>query len=338
MSLRLRWGASAFAVLGALAHAQPAPLDRANAAAIPRFALVVGVENYTQHGRVPNAINDAQTVAMALERGRQFTHIRTLLDPESSQDIVLAIDEIVQRAGDAATIVFYYAGHGFQFDGANYIVPRLAGKPVRNPQTRQTDKEPLVRASLSIAALTDRMRARDAGANILFIDACREHILGVHAFNPKDEPKGFLHLTNPLGALVSFSTGFGDTAESHTRRTPSNSPYAAALSQYLDRPAMVLNPMMLATLQSLVSQATGRQRPEPLNPIGAGTFFYFHPTQSERDAEAAMWRKAKDSKRRNCIRDFLTHYRDGVWVRHAAEYLKHHHHEADPTEAECTLL
>ena len=162
---------------------------------IERYALVVGVENYREHDRVPNAINDAQAVGKALESSGKFAHIRVLADPESSEDLLAAIDEVVDRAADgAATIVFYFAGHGFQFDGANYIVPRLAGKPTRDPRTRETNKEPLVRASLNLATITERFRSRPAGANILFIDACRTHILSVNAIDPNTEQIGRAHV------------------------------------------------------------------------------------------------------------------------------------------------
>jgi hypothetical protein len=310
---------------------------------VPRYAVLIGVENYREHDRIPNAINDAQVMGHALEATGTFTNIRVVTqepDTDTSENILAAIDEILNRAGEGpATIVFYFAGHGFQFDGANYLVPRLAGKPVREPSTRLMNKQPLVQASLNIATITERLRARAAGANILFIDACRTDILGVNAIDPKAEPKGFLRLIDPQDALISFSTGFNDVAESQSRVSSRNSPYAAVMSDYLTHPAMTLNPDILANVQLLVRQATGHQAPEPLGPYAAGVFFYFKPTPNVLNTELDMWRKAMVARTKNCVGAFLHKYRDGYFSRQALVYLVENP-IADSTNQEppCDLL
>ncbi|MCC2110918.1 MAG: caspase family protein, partial [Hyphomicrobiales bacterium] len=89
----------------------------------PRLALVVGNSNYTNTSVLPNPVNDANLIAAAL-RNAGF-EVEVALDV-TQRDLKRAVRDFSQRleaAGPDGVGLFYYAGHGLQVDGTNYIVP-----------------------------------------------------------------------------------------------------------------------------------------------------------------------------------------------------------------------
>src|SRR4051812_42863160 len=106
-------------------------IDFFNPVPVPRFALVVGAQNYEQLDRVSNAQNDASEIATALAEAGGFTYIGFLPDPLTDQEILDHVDYLAQIASSSeqpAIVVFYFAGHGFQNGAWPYIVPVGASK------------------------------------------------------------------------------------------------------------------------------------------------------------------------------------------------------------------
>jgi caspase domain-containing protein len=299
-------------------YLQPLPIDR--------YALVVGVQRYESLEPVQNAINDAQVVGDALSKVR-FKHVRVLHDPGTKQEILTAASEIAQLAGGPdrpATIVFYYAGHGFQFDGTNYLVPRRAGRPVRDPKTGEMDKSPLIAASIDIATIVNTLGSKhSAGATILFIDACRSEISAFKPAQPEAlEQTGFHQGSYVENALVSFSTGFGRLAKSQGKSDQANSPYASALKNLIPLESLPLVPRLLVHVVEQVSDETNKvQVPDSEHPEVAGSYFFFQANDSDRAAELERWIKVLQQKRRKCVSTFLHDYRDGQLSQQAVLYL-----------------
>jgi hypothetical protein len=299
-------------------YQQPLPIDR--------YALIVGVQRYDSLEPVLNALNDAQVMGHVLSKAG-FKHVRVLHDPGTKQEILAAVSEIAQLAGGQdrpATIAFYFAGHGFQFEGVNYLVPRRAGKPVWDQKAREMDKSPLIGASIDIATIVNTLGSnRPAGATILFIDACRSEVSGFKPARPDAiEQTGFHQGSYVENALVSFSTGFGSLAKSQSKSSPANSPYTSALRNLIPIASLPLVPRLMVEVAGSVSDETNKsQVPDYEHPVAAGSYFFFEATDTDRALELERWRKVLAQKRRKCVSTFLRDYRDGLLSQQAVLYL-----------------
>jgi uncharacterized caspase-like protein len=100
-----------------------------------RFALVIGNSNYESVQKLPNAANDAKDIAKALEALRFKVFSGVDLDAQGFSQL---IEDFRKEAAEAETVVFYYAGHGFQLDSSNYLVPINAQLKSRDAIDKET--------------------------------------------------------------------------------------------------------------------------------------------------------------------------------------------------------
>lgn len=288
---------------------------------IQRYALSVGVQNYTRLDRVPNARNDANEVGLALARVGFV--VRTLFDPDTKKEILNTLEEIVQLSGGSktpVTIVFYFAGHGFQWispdiNPSDFVVPRKARKPVLL-KSGKLDVTPLVEDSLDLSTLIDQLGgSRPAGVRILLLDACRSDLFA-DARNGHYE-RGFLRPAS-RNAVLSFATGFNYLAASQSYDRPYNSPYATALQSVIPLPSMPLSPSVFLNIDRIVKAQSPlpNQIPDSVNEKGAGRF-YFAPQAEEIAKEREFWRMASERRDPACIETFLATYPDGNLAMHA---------------------
>ena len=142
----------------------PAAAVSAPEAGHPKYALVIGNGNYTRLNPLANPVNDAEDIAAALE-SLGFTVDKVLnatLDQMESASLRLK-DRLGQTSG--AYGFFYYAGHGVQSAGENYLVPIDANIPSEGYlRTR----------ALSIQAILDDLNEARNSLNVVVLDACRD--------------------------------------------------------------------------------------------------------------------------------------------------------------------
>jgi uncharacterized caspase-like protein len=165
-------------------------------------ALVIGNAAYRQ-APLRNPVIDATAVAARL---RQLGYEVSLKENTSQRELIEALREFSLRATKAAVRVVFYAGHGVQVKGRNYLVPVDA-----NPQT----EDELARQSADVGELVERLSAMPQGANVVVLDACRVNPFGggivVDAQGRRLKfrgatPPGLARLEAPLGTLLAFST------------------------------------------------------------------------------------------------------------------------------------
>jgi hypothetical protein len=199
------------AVVCAQALASPASEQRS---AERRVALVVGNSAYRAVPVLPNPRRDAQAMAAALKRLGFDVELR--IDGNRAQ-----MDEAIRRFGDrlegAQVGLFFYAGHGLQFNGVNYLVPVDAtlGKE------RDLDFE-----AVELARVLKQMEAQRR-INVVFLDACRDNPLsrslarhlGVHR---SLLGRGLAPVDAPAGTLIAYATKGGEVAADGTGN---HSPY-----------------------------------------------------------------------------------------------------------------
>ena len=156
------WLIPAFATLLALVFAAPALAEK-------RVALVIGNSAYQNVARLDNPRNDATLMAETLA-GLGFTLIggRAQLDLDKpAMDI--AVQNFGRQVQGADVALFYYAGHGVQVSGANYLVPVSA-----NP-TREADVDFQM---VDVNLVLKQMQGSGTRLNMVILDACRNNPFG----------------------------------------------------------------------------------------------------------------------------------------------------------------
>lgn len=177
-----------------------------------RVALVVGNSDYPRN-RLANPTNDAQLIADTLSKIGFKVLTRHDL---SRQQMIVAFDQFVGEIKPGDIVLFYYAGHGLQVGGKNYLLP--------------VDFVPdSLNTFWDIGSAMDEISTK-SGLNIVVLDACRNASSGL--LNLPNEGIGFTQFrTTSGGTYIAFSTAPGDSALDGP--AGKNSPYAIALAQSL---------------------------------------------------------------------------------------------------------
>jgi hypothetical protein len=189
----------------AVARAEPAPTvaaPEAPAAAPPvrvqRLALVIGNNNYRHVSRLVNATADAGAIADALERtGFQVSRGMDLDERGFKQTLRNFRAEI--RPGDE--VVLFYAGHGVQLGGANYLLP----VDIRSENEDQVRDE-----SMPLQRMLDDFADRRAGFMLAIIDACRDNPF--RGVTRSLAGRGLAPTTAATGQMIIYSAGSGQQA------------------------------------------------------------------------------------------------------------------------------
>jgi uncharacterized caspase-like protein len=236
-----------------------------SASAEPRSALVIGNAAYS-YGPLANAVNDASDMAKALEANGFRVTLLTDADQQAMEEAIAAFGETLKEAGGVG--LFYFAGHGVQVGGENYILP--IGEALR--------KESDVKyKAVATGQVTDALAGNHL--NIVILDSCRNNPL---AAGGRSTTRGLARVEGGSGLFVSFATSPGSVAEDGEGR---NSPYTRHLLQALATPGLSLEETFKRTLKGVHQETNGRQTPW----ISSSFFgdFVFRPAGPAPVAEAA---------------------------------------------------
>ena len=220
------------------------------ALAAGRVALVVGNSAYSAIGRLPNPGNDAADISGSLRRlGFEVT---TVLDADRGE-LTEALRSFTRESAGADVSLVFYAGHGLEVDGVNYLVP-VDARLERDTDVRFETVE------------LDYVLAATVGASlrVVILDACRNNPLArsmQRTGATRSVSRGsFGNLDESLlgdETLVAYAAAAGTTAADGTGR---NSPYTSALLAYLEQPLEI--GLLFREVRARVLEATGgEQRP-----------------------------------------------------------------------------
>ena len=212
------------------------------AVAATRTALVIGNSNY-KSAPLRNPANDAKDIANAL-RGLKFEVIERL--NASKKDMVLAIDEFYKRLKRADVGVFYFAGHGMQIQGVNYLIP------VKAQVTSETDVQ---FEAVDAGRVLGKMRTAGNKLNIVILDACRDNPFK-RSF--RTESKGLAQMDAPKGTIIAYSTSPGSIAADGTGR---NGVYTKHLLKSLSRLGMTVYDVFRETGLGVMRETREKQIP-----------------------------------------------------------------------------
>ena len=215
-----------------------------------RVALVIGNGTYEEAGTLANPVNDATDVAARLrELGFEVIEGNDL----GKRDLERKIGEFSDALEGAAVGMFYYAGHGLQVDGRNFIVPVDAKLDVPAKLRLET---------VQIDDVLDIME-QQTKTSLVFLDACRNNpfvkSLRKLATNRSAAPlAGLAQFDSTRGSFIAFSTAPGSVALDGAGR---NSPFAAALIKHMGDPGQSINDLMIAVRRDVVAETHDAQRP-----------------------------------------------------------------------------
>jgi len=256
-----RFWLSVFAIL---AFAAPA-------AAEPRIALVIGNSNYSGDlPKLPNPANDADLMASTLKKlGFKVVETRDA-DLNQMNKAIREFSNLLSSAGSQAVGLFFYAGHGLQIDGENWLIPIKA-----NIQKTADAEFEAVPAS----KILGQMQFAENSLNIVILDACRNNPL---SRGMRSASTGLAKMDAPLGSFIAYSTAPGQTAADGKGK---NSPYTAALAKAMMKPGIAIEEAFRDARVDVL-QATGKEQ-IPWESSSLTGAFSFNPGQKVAETQTA---------------------------------------------------
>ena len=211
-----------------------------------KLALVIGNGAYRNAPALPNPTSDARAMAEAL-RSDGF-HVIEATDVDRAA-LERALLDFLRKAPGAKLRLLFYAGHGIQVDGNNYLVPVDA-----TVESKSSALFELVDIDRILKGLDD-----EAHANVIILDACRDNPFEAHLSSGRSITRGSGlsgYTTVGSGTLIAFATAPGTTAEDGSGN---HSPFTAALLKHIGTPKLEVN-QMLTRVRIDVAAATGKRQ------------------------------------------------------------------------------
>ncbi len=263
-----------------------------------RVALVIGNSNYTG-AFLKNPVNDARGMQAALESCKFEV---TLLTDATKRQMEEAIRAFGDRLRGGAVGLFYYAGHGVQMKGENYLIPIGA----------KLDQEvDLTYQGVNVGEVLDRMDAAKNALNIVILDACRNNPFA-RSWHRGMGDRGLASVNAPTGTLIAYATAPGQEAADGNG---GNGLYTGALLQEMKEPGLSLLELFQRVRQKVKVGSEGAQVPwESNSTVGD---FYFRPLvvnpigPTEAQLEATYWQGIQDSRTMHDFESFLTRFPHG---------------------------
>ncbi len=207
------------------------------ALAANRLALVIGNDAYTEVPALRTAVNDADAIAEAL--GAQGFGVVRATDA-TRREMNRAISEFVARLQPGDTALFFYAGHGVEIGGENFLLPTDIVAPASG------DGAFVASESIGLSVLLDRIRATGARTTLAVVDACRENPFQAGTGRSIGGTRGLARVANPEGSFVIFSAGAGQLALDRLSETDPNpnSVFTRTLLPRLSTPGLELRDLV----------------------------------------------------------------------------------------------
>jgi uncharacterized caspase-like protein len=283
-----------------------------------RVALVIGNSAYQKVARLPNPANDAAAVA-AMFKAAGFDSVESKLNVPAN-DLRKTLREFAAKTRDADVAVVYYAGHGIELDGTNYLIPVDA--------TLETDGDVLDETIPLDRVLFAVEPARQL--RLVILDACRDNpfartmkrTIAARAIGrglAKIEP------TSP-NTMIAFAAKAGSTASDGDSK---NSPFAAALVEHLPRPGLDLRRAFGFVRDEVLKNTGNKQEPYVYGSLGGDDVPLVPAKPSaagpQADPQAAVRRDyelALQLATRDGWEAFLSQYPDGFYANLAKGQLK----------------
>ena len=272
-----------------------------------RIALIVGNSTYDAVSSLDNPESDARLIGQTLT-GLGFDV--TLLLDGSQDELKRAIGQFgrdLRKAGTDATGLFYYAGHGVQSFGTNYLLP---------VDIVVTDAADLDLEAVEAQSVLRQMHSARNKTNIVILDACRNNPFSdILAFNDN----GLAEMQAPTGTFLAYATAPGEVA---LDGVDGNSPFTKAVAATMPVPGLPIEQMFKQVRVAVLEKTDGQQTPWDASSLTSDFTFAQATAKSARDMEAEQfWKSVEASRDAVQIMLFLRGYGDSLFAEQARALL-----------------
>ncbi len=293
-----------------------------------RIALVVGNGAY-EYSPLPNPPNDADLMAKTLaDVGFEVTKYKNL----GRRDLKRAFYEFgqkLERSGEGTVALIYYAGHGVQLEGENYLIP---------VDTQIEDAFDVEIEAIRASSLLKTFSGSESSLNIVILDACRNNPF---KGSSRSAGRGLAKMDAPTGTLLAYSTSPGNVA---VDGNGANSPYTKALANAIKEPGVNVEQVFKHVRISVMDRTQGKQVPwESSSLIGNFAFVgsaapvsttqplpVEEPVQTatvrsdsmNQVVEIEFWKSISDSNNPDLFKSYLDKFPDGIFADIAKQRVK----------------
>lgn len=219
------------------------------------IAYVIGNNDYFEGAQLKCAVNDATEIAAIFRRLGYDVIEKLNFKSEECPDILTSFEDKIKYY-DAS--IFYYAGHGFELEGENYLIPI-------DYQIPPINKYEAGRYCLKLTEILGILKTNSGKVNIVIIDACRK------AFD-RGGVNSFSHVQAPKGTLIAFSTSPNEGAKDGNGQD-GHSIYTSALLQYIGRETLSVESLFKKVRKTVYNLTHGTQTPWEHTSL-IGDFFF----------------------------------------------------------------
>ncbi|HYC26309.1 MAG TPA: caspase family protein [Roseiarcus sp.] len=283
-----------------------------------RIALVIGNAHYKNTPALANPANDAGDVAQALSA---VGFDVTLKLDAGKREIDQALAQFARDSSHADAALFYYAGHGMQYRGRNFLMPVDA----------ELQDEISLRYELTSLDDVKEALQRSNGVKIMILDACRNNPLAEKfvrsiTVSTRDIPKvqGYARPEQTRGMIIVYATQADDVAHDGRGR---NSPFSSAFLKEIKEPGLEIGAMFRRVNADVNAETEGQQSPE----ISISLTADYYLNQGETDQQ--IWARIRTSADAGAIREFLDRYPNSFYAPDAASRLELLEREAREKDA-----
>lgn len=228
-----------------------------------RMALVVGNSGYISVSKLANPGNDANLIASTLEN--VGFEVMLVLDADLA-GLNKALTQFVRKLKNSDAVgLFYYAGHGVQMGGENFLIPVDA-----NIQ----DETELSWQAIRVNDVMAMMKRQSTNINIIILDACRNNPFPAAS---RSTTRGLAKADAPQGTYIAYATGPGQVA---LDGEGDNSPYSLALAAAISTTGLTIEETFKSARQEVLDSTQGSQVPWEASSI-IGMFHFTEPHQDD---------------------------------------------------------
>ena len=286
-----------------------------------RIALVIGNSNYKLISSLPNPKNDADLMSKTLEDVGFEVVTAIDADRRGMSRAVKKFGKKLRLAGKDAVGLFFYAGHGVQAEGSNFLVP--IGAEIE-------DQSDLSLETLSASDILSQMESAGNALNLVILDACRNN---PYKGRVRSNSRGLARLNAASGSLVAFAAAPGQVAADGTG---TNSPYTKALTVAMKQPGLTIEQVFKQTRRDVEEQTGGQQTPWEESSL-KGDFSFINVEQPSIAAaqpaistatpdnsalEVAYWNSIQSSQDAAVFKAYLNRFPNGTFTELATIKLK----------------
>jgi hypothetical protein len=293
--------------------AKPADTSSLESARKKRVALIVGNSNYENYPDLRNPTNDAQAIGTILRRLDFKVSVGLDLDATAFRKTIQSfLDDIDQDT----VALFFYAGHGVQVNGLNYMLPINA---------KLASLSDLEFETIRFNHLLDPLENKSS-IGIVFLDACRDNPLastlpGTSKNRSLGSSRGLAPVQTGDGLFIGYATQPDNVA---VDGDGANSPFTTALLHHLETPGFDIEMLMRRVRDDVIAATDHAQIPWSNSSLTSEGFSFKPadltgpplaniPPDPERQIELELWRSIAESNDRALLEGYLRQYPKGIF-------------------------